>query len=107
MRVKRKFRDRNSGVALLACLLALMLLTAIALGLMYLGDAETRTNDNFRSSQQAYFAAVAGLQNVRERMMLANVAPHQIVPPTAMPGSSNSVLYVLNPAGAGESVTPA
>jgi hypothetical protein len=107
MRLKRGLRNRNTGVVLLACLLALMLLTAIALGLMYLGDAETRTNDNFRSSQQAYFASLAGLQNVRERMMLANVAPHLIVPPTAMPGSSNSVLYVLNPAGMTDAVTPA
>jgi len=107
MRLNRRLRNRNGGVALLACLLALMLLTAIALGLMYLGDAETRSNDNFRSSQQAYFASLAGLQNVRERMMLANVAPHKIVSPTSMPGSSNSVLYVLNPGGAADTVTPA
>ena len=57
---KRNFKNKAGGVALLACLLALMLLTAIALGLMYLGDAESRTNDNFRSSQQAYFASMAG-----------------------------------------------
>src|SRR5579864_3766418 len=107
MMAKRILRNRHKGMALLACLLALMLLTAIALGLMYLGDAETRGNDNFRSSQQAYFAGLAGLQNVRERMMLANVAPHKIVPPTSMPGSSNSVLYVLNPAGAADAVAPA
>ncbi|HJT00344.1 MAG TPA: hypothetical protein VJ756_14730, partial [Terriglobales bacterium] len=96
---KPNFKNEDQGVALLACLLALMLLTAIALGLMYLGDAESRTNDNFRSSQQAYFGSMAGLQNVRERMTLANVAPHQIVPPSAMPANANSVLYVLNPAG--------
>jgi hypothetical protein len=107
MMVNRSFKNRNEGVALLASLLALLLLTAIALGLMYLGDAETRSNDNFRSSQQAYFAALAGLQNARERMMLANVSPHQIVPPTSMPGSANSVLYVLNPAGGGDAVAPA
>ena len=107
MMAKRILRNRHKGMALLACLLALMLLTAIALGLMYLGDAETRGNDNFRSSQQAYFAGLAGLQNVRERMMLANVAPHKIVPPTSMPGSSNSVLYVLNPAGAADAIAPA
>jgi len=47
---KASGKNETRGVALLACLLALMLLTAIALGLMYLGDAESRTNDNFRSS---------------------------------------------------------
>lgn len=107
MRNQRKRKNNDRGVALLACLLALLLLTAIALGLLYLGDAETRTNDNFRAAQQAYFASMAGLQNVRERMMLANVAPHQIAPPTAMPGNSGSILYVLNPAGGSDPVTPA
>lgn len=102
-----QLKNRTRGVALLACLLALLLLTAIGLGLMYLGDSETRVNDNYRSGQQAYFAAMAGLQNVRERMMLANVSPHQIIPPVNMPGNSNSVMYVLNPAGASEAVTPA
>lgn len=107
MRKKQECGNNHRGVALLACMLALLLLTAIAMGLLYLGDAETRTNDNFRSAQQAYFASLAGLQNVRERMMLANVAPHQIVPPAAMPGSSNSIFYVLNPAGSSDPVTPA
>jgi hypothetical protein len=97
---------RQRGIALLTTLFSLMLLTAIALGLMYLGDTETRVNDNYRSSQQAYFAAYAGLQNVRERMTLANVAPHQIVPPAALPGSNASILYVTNPTGAGDVVSP-
>ncbi|HLK35021.1 MAG TPA: hypothetical protein VKT29_18125 [Terriglobales bacterium] len=103
----KRSRSNSRGVALLACLLALMLLTAIALGLMYMGDSETRINDNYRSSQQAYFAAMAGLQNVRERMTLANTAPHQVVPPASMPGSGGSVLYVLNPAGTSDVITPA
>ena len=87
------------GIALLITIFSLLLLTAIAIGLMYLGDTETRINDNYRSSQQAYFAAYAGLQSVRERMTLANTAPHQITPPSASPGSNASVVYVTNPAG--------
>src|SRR5436190_23103681 len=94
------------GIALLITIFSLLLLTAIAIGLMYLGDTETRINDNYRSSQQAYFAAYAGLQNVRERMTPANVAPHQIVPPAALPGANASILYVTNPAGAGDVVSP-
>lgn len=106
MRLHRRLRNSNRGVALLACLLALLLLTALGLALMYLGDSETRINDNFRSSQQAYFASMAGLQSVRERMMLANTAPHKLIPPVNMPGNSNSVLYVLNPAGTSDTVDP-
>lgn len=102
-----RISTNSRGVALLACLLSLLLLTAVGLALIYLGDAETRINDNFRSSQQAYFASMAGLQNVRERMMPINTAPHKIVPPVTMPGSSNSVLYVLNPAGSSDAVAPA
>jgi len=94
------------GIALLITIFSLLLLTGIAIGLMYLGDTETRINDNYRSSQQAYFAAYAGLQSVRERMTLANTAPHQITPPSATPGSSASILYVTNPAGNSDTVSP-
>jgi hypothetical protein len=87
-------------------LFALLLLTGLGLGLLYMTDAETAINRNYRSSQQAYFAAMAGLQNVRERMTPANVAPHLIVGPAVAPGNNNSILYVINPAGAGDNVDP-
>src|SRR5919206_3412307 len=75
----------QEGIALLLCMFSLLLLTGIALGLIYMGDTETRVNDNFRSSQQAYFAARAGLEEVRERMR--TVSPNSIAAslPAAMP----------------------
>jgi hypothetical protein len=99
-------KRNEQGIALITALFALMLLTGIGIGLLYLTDAETSINSNYRASQQAYFAAMAGLQNVRERMTPANVAPHLIVPPTTTPGGLNSILYVLNPAGGGDTVDP-
>lgn len=96
------------GIALFVTIFALLLLSAIAFGLMYMADTETSINYNYRAAQQAFFAAQAGLQEVRERMMPANTAPHLIVGPTLAPSISNaaSVIYVLNPAGASQVVNP-
>src|SRR5712692_7044846 len=55
-------RRNERGMALLLCILSLMLLTVIAAGMIYMTDSETMVNNNYRSSQQAYFAAMAGLQ---------------------------------------------
>src|SRR5439155_1765552 len=65
---KPPMRRNDRGIALLLCIMALMVLTGIAIGLMYMTDSETLVNANYRTSQQAYFAALAGLQNVRQRM---------------------------------------
>jgi hypothetical protein len=99
-------RRRERGIALVVCILGLLLLTGLAVGLLYMTDSETEGNNNFRSSNQAYFAAMAGLQNVRERLTLANAGPHLLNGPATMIGGPNSILYVLNPAGAGDTVAP-
>lgn len=102
-----KIRQEERGIALFMVLFALLLLSAIGMGLMYLADTETNINNNYRATQQASAAAYAGLQEVRERMMLINTAPHLITPPGAPPSTAtaNSVIYVLNPLPA-EAVTP-
>src|SRR5947208_14017279 len=93
-------RRNERGIALLLCILSLMVLTGIAIGMMYMTDSETMINANYRSSQQAYFSALSGLQSVRERMTPANVAPHLIVGPGVTPGNPLSVVYVVNPSPA-------
>jgi Tfp pilus assembly protein PilX len=99
-------RQNERGIALLLCILALLVLTGIAVGLMYMTNSETMINDNYKNSQQAYFAALAGLQNVRERMSPASTGAHAIANlPTAMPGSAGSILYILNPRNASDTVT--
>ncbi len=99
-------RTSERGIALITALFALLLLTGIGFGLIYLTDAEILVNRNYRTSQQAYFAAKAGLEHVRERMTPANVPPHLIVGPAATPGNAGSILYVTNPAGNGDTVDP-
>ena len=92
------------GIALLLCLFALMILTAIAMGLMYMGDSETRINDNYRTSLQAYYAAQAGIEDARDRIRTTNSSP--ITLPTTMAASTGGVVYLLNPAGGSDTVQP-
>jgi hypothetical protein len=96
-----KHRRSERGVALIICLFALMLLSGIGLGMMYMADTETSINSNYRDSQKAYFAAVAGLQEVRERLMPSSAASLSAAGmlPTALPGggTATGITYVVNP----------
>ncbi len=82
-----KFCGRQErGVALIAVMLALLLITAIAAGIIILTNTETATSTNFKDEQRAYFV------------------------PTALPGvNGTSILYITNanPQISGESVAPA
>jgi hypothetical protein len=92
-------RRSERGVALIICLFALMLLSGIGLGMMYMADTETSINRNYRDAQQAYFAATAGIQEVRER--LTPTSTTVLAPPTTLPnnGVSTGVVYVINYTG--------
>src|SRR2546428_13306483 len=65
-------RQREQGIALLLSILCLLLLTAVAAGMMYLSATETAINGNFKSEEYAYFAAPAGVEKVRNLILLAN-----------------------------------
>jgi hypothetical protein len=102
---KRNRRNTESGMALLVVLLALMIVSAIGMGMIYTSNTETSINANYRDTQLAYYAMQAGLEEVRDRMR-AN-APAAITLPTVMPssGSAGSIVYVTNPTGS-ESIAP-
>jgi hypothetical protein len=88
--------NNERGIALIIVLFALLLLTAIASGLLFLTDTETSINSNYRDAQVSYFAARAGMEEVRGRMQ--TTAPNSLEPflPVVMPGQPNGVLYVIN-----------
>ena len=66
MKLKRANRlKKQKGMALIVALLALVLLAAIGIGLMFMADTENSINNNYRDAQKAYFAARAGAENVR------------------------------------------
>ncbi|HZI55260.1 MAG TPA: PilX N-terminal domain-containing pilus assembly protein [Verrucomicrobiae bacterium] len=101
--MKKRIKKPEAGVALIMALLALLVLSAIAAGLVYMTNTETMVNSNYRSEQVAYFAAKAGMEEARDRMMLnqpggyyfANMVPNPL--PTKAPTDSNGgVLYIVN-----------
>lgn len=96
--------NREVGMALVTVLLLLLLVTAIGLGMVFMANTETAINSNYRDSQLAFFAMRAGLEEVRDRAR--SNSPWPITPPTAMPGSANSILYLTNPAGGTDVVDP-
>jgi hypothetical protein len=100
-------RSNQRGVALLFALFALLLVTGIAMGLMFLADTETSINSNYRDEQMAFYSAKAGLEEVRDRIRSNAGAGISLTPylPAVLPGAAGGVLYVLNPAN-GEAVTP-
>ncbi len=112
-KTKRKhtiFRTRNheEGVALIAAILTLLLLSAITAGIIILTNTETNTSSNFKDEQRAFFSAKAGIEEVRDRLRTAatgTLATSTILP-TTLPGSGTTgVTYVLNPLNS-ETVAP-
>jgi Tfp pilus assembly protein PilX len=102
---KRKLRNQERGMALLIALLALLLVSAIGMGMMYMSTTETSINANYRDTQQAFFAMRAGLEEMRDRMRINAVSPLTV--PTVMPATAaaGSIVYITNPS-ASETVDP-
>ena len=58
---KRNLRNRNnrnneSGIALLIVLMALFLVAAVGMGMIYMSNTETTINTNYRDTQVAFFS---------------------------------------------------
>src|SRR5256885_11031727 len=94
-------RQREQGIALLLSILCLLLLTAVAAGMMYLSATETAINGNFKSEESAYFAARAGVEEVRDRILPANANTINASLSNALPTGAGGLLYGLNGVSAG------
>lgn len=108
--MRHKTRNGESGIALFFSVFALLLLTGIAAALIFMSNTETLINSNFRQEQMAYFAAKAGIEEARARMMASD--PNTINAggaglPTAAPTAlNNGVRYIVNPGSVAGSVKP-
>lgn len=96
---KIAMRNKERGVAMVIAMLALMVLAAIGVGFMFMADTENSVNNNYRTSQVAYFAARGGAENVR--LLLApggflNASATALDMPSN--GDNKSAIYVVNPA---------
>jgi len=101
----RRRRTHEEGVALVAAILTLLLISAITAGLIILSNTETNTSTNFKDEQRAFFSAKAGIEEARDRLRTKATNTISASLPTALPGASNSVLYILNPLNS-ETVAP-
>jgi Tfp pilus assembly protein PilX len=106
-------RESERGVALLIALFALLLISAMAAGLIVTSGTETSIDANYRTSTQAFFDARAGIEEARGRMWRGSpnsIAP-QVTPtdkgPAATPSTlfPGNVFYIVNPSQ-GEVVAP-
>ncbi len=103
---EQKIRHREGGIALLMAMIALLLIGAIAAGMIILSGTETNISGNFKDEQLAFFSAKAGVEETRDRMRTAATNTLRTASlPTTLPGNTGSVLYILNPAN-GETVAP-
>ena len=68
---KRIGRSHEQGVALVAAILTLLLISAITAGIIILSNTETNTSTNFKDEQRAYFSAKAGIEEARDRLRTA------------------------------------
>ena len=100
-------KKSQNGTALLLAMFSLLLLSAIGILMMFSSSTETSIGANYRESVSAYYAARAGLEEVRARMKLTNAAAGGLgsLLPIAVPGQAGSALYVVNPSG-GETIDP-
>jgi hypothetical protein len=101
---QNNLRTNERGIALILSLLALLLISAVGLGLIYMSNTETSINTNYKDTQVAFFAMRAGLEEGRDRLRSNGAFP--IAVPTAFPPAAGSIVYITNPAAAPEVVQP-
>jgi hypothetical protein len=115
--MKNQTRNRERGVALFFSIFALLLLTAIGAALIFMASTETSVNSNYRQEQMAYFAAKAGVEEARARMMPSDPNTVYLSPGTATrplfdpllvaaPTSANNMIYYITNPGSGAAVQP-
>src|SRR5438067_1011615 len=90
--VQNTYRRSEAGVALLLSILALMLLSAIAVTMVYMSSTEKAIGANFKAEETEYFASRAGVEEIRDRMIpgVANYSLNGLVANQGCPGTPAS-----------------
>src|SRR6266567_581635 len=105
-RSMRKRRNDN-GVALLISIFVLLLISVVAIAMIVASGTESSLAGNYRSSTSVYYAALAGLEEARGRLLAKNVGSFKNTAPTLIPTPLpiGKPVYIINPVGS-ENVTP-
>jgi hypothetical protein len=96
LKVTNQLKNKECGIALIFCLIALLILTAITASLIMLSSTETAVNANYRSEEIPFFAAKAGIYEALDRMQQSNAASIAANIPTVIPSATGGVLYLIN-----------
>jgi len=107
---RKKTKASERGFALVIALLTLLLISAILMGMIVASNSETNISANFRDEQTAFFAARAGIEEIRDRLRpgatnTLSTSTYFTTSPTPLAGAPSGVLYVTNPTN-GETDTP-
>jgi hypothetical protein len=98
---------RESGVALLISLFALLLICVVGVALIMASGTDTALTGNYHSATSVYYAALAGLEEGRGRLLPKS--PNYLTPAFVAPVGGilapGEVRYILNPMP-GETVAP-
>jgi len=95
----------EAGVALLISLFALMLICIVGVALIMASGTDTALTGNYRSATSVYYAALAGLEEGRGRLLTkapnsSNIAAVLGLPPGSLPSvapGAAQVWYIINP----------
>jgi len=104
---------RESGTALLIAIFALLLISVVGLALVVSTGTDSALAGNYRNSTNAYYAAMAGAEEARGRLLVkspdylnkTNVYNTLFSPQGVPTFGLTDVLYIINPSGA-EAVDP-
>jgi len=101
MKTSHKIRTTRSesGIALLIAIFVLMLISAVAISLVVSSGTESSLAGNYRTTLSAKFAATAGIEEARGRLVPTNPKPLALPlvgAPAYLP--TNQVVYITNPA---------
>src|SRR6267378_4309189 len=105
----KKRSNSQNGVALLVAMITLLLISGVAVAMIVASGAESSIGGNYRSSSSAYYAALAGLEEGRGRLLpnssntLVGVA-NSGIPAFNVNMAATEVTYIANPVGS-ETVT--
>jgi hypothetical protein len=98
-------RRREAGIALLISIFILLLISVVAIALIVASGTESSLAGNYRSATGVYYAALAGLEEARARLVPKNPNSFNntdaaFMPSPGIPLGVGQVRYITNPIAA-------
>ncbi len=103
-------RSSENGIALLIAIFVLLLISVVAIALLVSSGTETALGANYRSSSTVYYAAIAGLEEARGRLLPKNpnyldLSDPSFIPASPTPLQLGQTRYVIN-RSLGDNIVP-